>query len=222
MSTQTDPEELYDTLRAEGLFEAEGEHLKLTDDFRTARERRRGEFDETADAEGRIAEYVDGTPFSVEDVDEWIVADAMAVQDTCETIDAGTSVHVALSLDRSESVESDGHVPSGFVSIAGEEIESFLDAHPASIVYCWREDCEPCDAVRRHLEDLRERGAIPDGIGLGAIYGPDNARVLSEEYDIGGSPTTLFCSGTRIESRCVGNPGPNGLQREIDLLAEGL
>ena len=117
MSTQTDPEELYDTLRAEGLFEAEGEHLKLTDDFRTARERRRGEFDETADAEGRIAEYVDGTPFSVEDVDEWIVADAMAVQDTCETIDAGTSVHVALSLDRSESVESDGHVPSGFVSI---------------------------------------------------------------------------------------------------------
>lgn len=224
MSAQIDPDELYDTLRAEGLFEEEDERLQLSDDFVSARERFRaeiGERDDGADA-ARLAEYVDGTPFSVDDIDDHTFADAMAIRETCETIDSGTSVHVALSLDRSESVEEDPHVPSGFVSLGGEEIEPFLQAHPASIIYCWREECDPCSAVRDHLEDLRRDGTIPESFGLGAIYGPDNAAVLTEEYDIGGSPTTLFCSGRTIESRCVGNPGPNGLRREIELLAENL
>ena len=142
--------------------------------------------------------------------------------DPPKRLDAGAGVVRYLPVADAADADPDVLLVDEAAALPVRQLESFLDAHPASIVYCWREDCEPCDAVRRHLEDLRERGAIPDGIGLGAIYGPDNARVLSEEYDIGGSPTTLFCSGTRIESRCVGNPGPNGLQREIDLLAEGL
>ncbi|WP_336023274.1 hypothetical protein [Halobellus salinisoli] len=224
MSSQTDPEDLYERLLDEGLFESEDEQLQLGEEFVSARQRFRKAIagrDEDADVP-RLGEYVERTPFSAEEVDDGTFADALAVSDVCETVDAGTSLHVALSLDRSEAAEDESHVPAGFVSLAGEEIESFLRAHPASIVYCWRENCDPCRAVGDHLADLRRDGTILEQFGLAAVYGPDNAEVLSEKYDMGGSPTTLFCAGTTIESRFMGNPGPKGLRREINTLAKNL
>lgn len=223
MSTH-DPEELYETLRVEGVFEEDGEKLRLSDDFTQTRERTRedvADFDDRTFA-ARAEEYAGGGEFSPDDLDERTLADAMAIYETCETIDREASVHVARSLARSETDESDPHIPRGFVTLSGEEIQSFMQAHAAAVIYCWREDCEPCDGVKENLEELRREGAIPEEVGLGAVYGPDNATVLYEEYDVGVSPTTLFCSGSTIESRYVGNPGVDGLRSEIETLVADL
>ena len=224
MSTRLDPEELYDRLREEGMFEEDGERLRLSDDFTRTRERTREEASELDDQTyaTRLEEYTGGQEFSPDDLDRETFADARAVHEMCESIDRETSVYVALSLVRSETDEDDPHIPSGFVTLSGDEIESFLQAHPASIIYCWREDCEPCEGVRENLEELRRDGTIPESVGLGAVYGPDNATLLYEEYEIGGSPTTLFCSENTVESRYIGNPGIERMKFEIQTLVAGL
>lgn len=224
MSTQFDPEDVYETLRSEGVFEEDDEELRLTEEFREARERFRGtvaEYDDDTTAD-LLAEYVDGTPFEVADVEDPTFADALAVEEVCESVDKGTSVHVALSLDRSESVSEEEHVPAGFVALSGEEIAPFIGSRPASILYFWREDCEPCAAVREDLSALRHDGTVPEAVGLGAVYGPDNVELLREEYDVGAAPTVLFCSGGTVESRFVGNPGIDAMRREVELLVEDI
>ncbi|WP_049986128.1 hypothetical protein [Halobellus rufus] len=222
MSTQFDPEDVYDTLRTEGVFEEDDGELRLTEEFRAARERFRGtvtEYDDDTKAE-LIAGYADGTPFGVEEISDYILADAMAIEEVCETVDKATSVHVAVSLERTETADGDTNLPAGFVALSGEEIAPFIESQPASILYFWREDCEPCAEVREDLSALRHDGIIPEGVGLGAVYGPDHVELLREEYDAAAAPTVLFCSGATVESRFVGNPGIDALRHEIDLLVE--
>ncbi|GGN09324.1 YbbN family protein [Halarchaeum nitratireducens] len=224
MGTHTDPASLYERLRDDGLFEESGEEVRLSDAFSTARERERAAvaaLDEDALADLREA-YVDGADVAATDVDERTLADAVAVHETCESVDRATSLHVARSLTRDGLDGSDPHVPDGFVSLSGDEIGRFLDAHAAAVVYCWREECDPCDAVRADLESLRGEGLFPDEIGLGAVYGPDNVDELRESYDVGAAPTVLFCAGDAVASRFVGNPGRGALRAETELLIDGV
>lgn len=221
MGKRTDTEDLYDRLRSEGVFEESGKDIRLTDEFVDTRERWQeevAEFDESTYA-ARVEEYATEGEVPADDVDERTLADAIAVRETCETIDSPTSAHVARSLQRSETGDENPNVPAGFVALSGEEMEQFMQAHPASVFFCWRKDCRPCELVREDLEALRSDGEIPENVGLGAIYGPDNAEVLYEKYEVGGSPTMLFCSEDGVESRYVGYPGIEGLKSEILTIA---
>ncbi|SDX94520.1 thioredoxin domain-containing protein [Halobellus clavatus] len=224
MSTSTDPEELYELLREEGLFEESAENLRFTDAFRQARDECRERVADLDDETFReqVEGYVDGTDFDVEEIDRRTLGDAIAVWETCDSLDQATSVHVALSLERTETADGDPNLPAGFVALSGEEIAPFTQSQPASVLYFWRKDCEPCAAVREDLSALRHDGAIPESVGLGAVYGPDNVELLREEYEVGAAPTVLFFSGSTVESRFVGNPGIDALRQEIALLVEDI
>jgi len=222
MSIRNDPEALYDRLIEEGLFEESSGELGLTDEFRRRREESAttlAALDEAA-LEERVTAYVAETDVEADDVSADLLADAIAVSETCESLDRETSLYVASSLERSESDERDPHLPAGFLSLSADEIDPFVANHPTSIVYFWREDCPPCRAVKADLERLRRDGVIPSSMGLGAVFGPDYARTLRERYEVGAAPTILFCSADGIEARIVGNPGVESLQTEIEILLE--
>ncbi|MFB6170600.1 MAG: thioredoxin family protein [Haloarculaceae archaeon] len=222
MSTHTETEALFERLLDAGVFaETDGE-LAVTDAFERTRARCADDVDALdADARAdRVAAYVAGSEFDASDVSAGLLADATAVRETCPDLDREACLRVAASLERSEQAASDPHLPAGFLSLSADEIDSFVESHPASLLYFWREDCEPCEAVKSDLEALRDDGALPNAVGLGAVFGPDYARTLREEYDVGAAPTLLFCSPDGIESRIVGCPGAAAIHAELEILLD--
>ncbi|MFC6724100.1 thioredoxin family protein, partial [Halobium palmae] len=147
------------------------------------------------------------------------LADALAVRERCASLDPATCLHVALAIDRSETTR-DEPVPEGFLALSAAEIDGFVGERPASILYFWRRDCDPCETVKGFLESTLRAFEVPPEVGLGAIYGPDHVRRLREEYDVGAAPTVLFFRGGSVESRFVGNPGEEAIEDEVRLLLE--
>ena len=86
-----------------------------------------------------------------------------------------------------------------------------------AVVYVWQEDCEPCDLVRQTLEDLLD---APEDIALFAVYGPDWAELLYEEFDVAGAPTTLFVLDGEVDSRLNGPHYPESYEGELETLRE--
>lgn len=225
MSSRVDPDEIYARLREGGVLEqSTDERLVFTDRFSENRERYRetvAAFDDDAYA-AAAEEYTDGRDdLSAEELDADLLADAMAVHETCSSVGPTTSTSVALAIERSETARS-RPIPDGFLSLSADEIPPFLAQHPVSVLYFWRDDCEPCEDVKADFEDLLGEDRIPPTVGLGAVYGPDFVTKLREEYDVGAAPTVLFCSGNSIESRFVGNPGRRALRHEIDALTDSV
>jgi len=222
MSETSDPADLYERLTEEGVFEESDDgRLDFTEAFSATRSECRETVSALDDAERAeaVEEFVAESQVDAENVDDDTLADAMAVYETCDTLDRESSVYVALSFQRSESAQSEP-IPEGFLSLTAEEIDSFMAQYPVSILYFWREDCEPCAAVKDHFETMIEREMIPDEVGLGAVYGPDYARTIQEEYDVGAAPTVLYCTSDGIESRYVGNPGGDALAHELEIVLE--
>lgn len=135
------------------------------------------------------------------------------------TVELDTAVSIAWTLSLfDESIPTAG-VPDGFVPVMPDEIETFVSSFRASVLYCWREECDPCEVVRADLESLVDEGAFPAWVGRGAVYGPDGAAELSKAYDIGGAPTLLFFIGDRIDCRYVGAKDRETVARELQTVA---
>lgn len=220
MSGET--EALYDRLCSEGVFEEFGQKLRLTETFVSTRERWRREvadFDERRYA-ARAIEYTADGEIPPKEIDDRTLADAIAIHETCETIDPPTSSQAAISLERSEAADETPNLPTGFVELSGEEMEPFVGTHTGSVIFCWREDCPPCKRVREDLQSLRTEGEIPESVGLGAVYGPDNVELLYETYAVDRAPTILYCSPDGVASRDVGAPGIERLRTEIRSLLD--
>ncbi|MFA1611650.1 thioredoxin family protein [Halobellus rubicundus] len=220
---QPDPDDLYDRLRAEGLFAESDGDLIVTDAFAAARADASDRVDSLDDdaREDLLADYANEERVPREDLASSpdLLADAVAVFETTETLDRPTSVLVAQSIRRSEAA-ADEPVPSGFLSLSAEEIEPFIEQHAASVLYFWRDDCEPCESVKRDFETVLDRNRIPESVGFAAVYGPDYVDTLREEYEVGAAPTILFCAGGEIDSRYVGTPGVDALETELSVLLD--
>lgn len=225
MSTVDEFEELIDALLEADIFEpsVEGE-LRPSESFQRRRAEHRAavegfDQDELADA---LAEYATTGAVDPDEVGRRALGDAMAIHEAADAVDRERSLLAALALSRIESSSPAPGVPDGFLPIAGEDVAAFMGNHPAAIIYCWREDCPPCDGARESLEELLADGVITDSVGLGAVYGPDSPGLLREEYEVGVAPTTLFCVDGRIDSRIVGNPGPEAFQTEVEIITDSI
>lgn len=225
MSTTDELEGLLDELIEAGVFEpSDGGTLQPTEPFQREREERRSAvsamdaeaFEDTLETYGS-AEAVDPST-----VDTDTLGDAVAIYHTADSLAPGECLVAALALERIESAAATDGVPEGFVRLDGDDVETFMAANPAAVIYCWREDCEPCDGAKEALETLLEDGEIPDRVGLGAVYGPDWADQLREDYQVGVAPTTLFCVDGRVDSRIVGNPGTPAFRSEVRTIAESI
>jgi thiol-disulfide isomerase/thioredoxin len=117
---------------------------------------------------------------------------------------------------RSDAPRDDG-APEPFLPVRGGRLPLLLAMYPRAVVYAWREDCPPCDAMR---EVLAAQLTTDDrGIGLFAVYGPDFAPLLSERYDVEVAPTTLFVVDGVVDARLVGAHEPATVGAELDILA---
>lgn len=217
-------EQLLDDLVAAGVFDESADgHIEPSERFRRDREAFRtkaarldeSEFVATVEAYGGDAE-------SAADVDASVLGDAMAIFDAAERVDRERSFLAARALSRADLSGTAPEVPDGFVPIDGGEIESFVQRHSAAVLYFWREDCDPCDDVRADLEALLADGQIPEPVGLAAVYGPDSAELVREEYQVAAAPTTLFCKHGAVDSRILGASGYDAIRSEIATIAESL
>ncbi|MEF8881810.1 MAG: thioredoxin family protein [Halapricum sp.] len=155
------------------------------------------------------------------DVSAGVLASALAIRDFGLDLDDEDVGRAATALNRfTDSTPTDG-VPDGFIPIAGDEIDDFIDAHSGSVLYFWRENCDPCDFVRDHLETLSEDGKLAD-YGTGAVYGPEHSRLIYEEYDVYTAPTVLFCEQGSVHSRLIGSHGFGAYESELEVLEEYL
>lgn len=223
MSAVDDFEELLDALLEAGVFEpSEDGELRPTQAFHREREERRAEIaamdDEAFD--DAVDRFATDDDVAASDVDADTLGAAMAIHDSSEALDRERSLLAALALGRLEETEREPGVPRGFVRIESGDVDGFVGNHPAAVIYVWREDCDPCDGARENFESLLADGEIPEWVGLGAVYGPDAADLIREEYQVGVAPTTLFCVDGAIDSRIVGNPGYEAFRSEIRTITE--
>ena len=108
--------------------------------------------------------------------------------------------------------------PDPFVPIRGPSLPALLPLYERAIVYTWREDCPPCDVMRDAFEAVFE--TPPRDIALFSVYGPDNAELLYEHYDVVGGPTTLFCYQGSVDARLTGAYAEQIVEREVRKLRE--
>lgn len=209
-------EELVD---ADVLVPRDGDEFVLSDAFESKRDSRRRAFEDSDRFERAVAEYTAETPIDPDDVSPALLATVDALDDAVD-VDSVDLFRVAFTLGAVDADHPTEGVPQGFVPVRGDEIAAFLALNPAAVIYCWREECTPCDTVVGDFELLLQEGAIPPEVALGAVYGPNYPDLLSEEYDVGVAPTTLFCANGSVDSRFVGARTPDAFKSEIDMILE--
>ena len=196
----------------------ETDEFTLSDSFRAARTVHLAALEDlSADASAREATaFTEGTPVDPNVVPLETLATVKALDDTLEfELENATLLTLSIGLGAEDHDLPTSGVPAAFTPIRGTTIATFVDLHAAAVIYCWREDCPPCDTVKADLEALLDSGRIPDTVGLGAVYGPDCPTLLQERYDVAGAPTTLFCVNGRVDSRYVGARTPTVFEAEI-------
>lgn len=83
-------------------------------------------------------------------------------------------------------------VPSGIESLDDEAALAFVEEHDRAVVTVWRQDCEPCRALKADLEDAL--AGLPEGV---AVAGVDGAAVpeFRARYGVEAAPSVLLFAG---------------------------
>ncbi|MFC6988565.1 hypothetical protein ACFQJD_07305 [Haloplanus sp. GCM10025708] len=56
----------------------------------------------------------------------------------------------------------DEGAPEAFLPVDGEDLVRLVSLHDRCVVYAWREDCPPCDAIREDFDELFADGPPGD------------------------------------------------------------
>lgn len=217
-------EELHARLIDADILEEDGELLGLSPSFEEERRHQREQIDNLPAAE-RQAEFqsVLGDSDSwIQDINQDLACDAIALREFLPDLDSDDAIEIAFAMRRFDNPPRSSRAPDGFTPIRGREIPAFLGRNPVSVLYFWRDDCEPCEALRTELEAIVENGILDDRVGLGAIYGPDSLEFIYDEYEVGVAPTVLFCADGRVDSRYIGAKHRATLEAEIKIIQESL
>ena len=217
-------EKLLDRLLDAQVLQEQDDLLSIGPKFDHDRNRHRERVDDLSTDELRkeFAPYVSGNPTDLDEIDRELLCDAMAVRDRLTDVDPEDAVQIAITIRRVDNPPRTSGAPDEFIPILGREIPGFLEQNPVSVLYFWREDCEQCDLLRGELEEMVADGVIDDRVGLAAIYGPDSATFLHEQYDVAVAPTVLFCADGGVDSRYVGAKYQSVLESEIEIIQESL
>jgi len=109
-------------------------------------------------------------------------------------------------------------VPESFLPVRGAHLETALTLHPQAVVYAWRRNCDGCDVMKETFTEVFD-GSDP-GCALFAVYGPNCAALLQEQFDVHGAPTTLFCANGSVDSRLVGAQHAGSVASEVEILGQ--
>jgi hypothetical protein len=104
---------------------------------------------------------------------------------------------------------------SPFTRISGANITQFLAFTEECIILVSKDDCEPCDRVRKRISSLVEQNFIPEQVMLAEVYGPEYQDILYDDFDVVGAPTILFCTEGQIELRLLGDTTADRLRDTV-------
>ena len=79
----------------------------------------------------------------------------------------------------------------------------------------FKDDCEPCDRVRKRISSLVKQNFIPEQVMLAEVYGPEYQDILYDDFEVIGAPTVLFCTEERIELRLLGDTTADRLRDTV-------
>jgi thiol-disulfide isomerase/thioredoxin len=218
-------DELLDTLVGTGVLEPTtgGESVAVTAEFQESVEEtettleRRESLREELEARFDEPDALDALAALGED-DQRFVAQYCALAERVESLSHDDLVRTVAVLAQFQGTPPrSAGVPDPFLPVQGEQLPTLLGLTRRAVVYVWQEDCEPCDLVRGTLEDLLD---APEDIALFAVYGPDWAELLYEEFDVAGAPTTLFVLDGEVDSRLNGPHYPESYEGELETLRE--
>jgi thiol-disulfide isomerase/thioredoxin len=99
-------------------------------------------------------------------------------------------------------------VPDSMPELDDDSYAAFLEEHDRAVLFVWKLHCEPCDAMKADLPEVRER--LSDGVGVAGLDG-EAVREFRERFEVDAAPATLtFADGELIE--CVtGRKSPDQL-----------
>lgn len=154
------------------------------------------------------------------DLDHALLARYVAVGERVDDLTPGETLALAVVVGQLEDGRPPAHgAPDDFLPVDGETLVHLVALFERCVVYAWRDDCPPCDTVREDFDAMFADGT-PDDVMLLAVYGPDCARLLEEELDVVGAPTTLFTLEGRVDARLTGARPREALERELRTLRE--
>jgi thiol-disulfide isomerase/thioredoxin len=224
----TSPDDPIERLIAHGVFEPAADGgLAPASDFRTAVATHRETLAEAApeDARAAVAALTDDetarTALRADAVaDDGLVARYVALRDRVDDLDPERALALAVVTGQVErGTPRSGGAPDGFLPVGGDDLVDLVALYRRCIVYAWREGCAPCDQTREHFDALFADGPPEDVMCL-SVYGPDCPRLLSEEFDVVGAPTTLFTLEGEVDARLVGLPAREAVESEVETLRE--
>ncbi|WP_049983532.1 thioredoxin family protein [Halorubrum sp. BV1] len=222
------PTDTVDRLIERDVFEATGDdELRPTESFREAVDRHRRTLTDRAvdERSAAVAELTDDpdvadTFAAVEVSDVDFLARYVALRNQTADLSATQALTLTVVIGQIETgmPRTEG-APAAFLPVHGEDLVRLVRLHDRCVVYAWRDDCPPCETIKADFDDLF--GADPPGdLLLLAVYGPDCSRLLNREFDVSAAPTMLFTLDSHVDSRFVGTPSTEGLEREIEALRE--
>lgn len=153
---------------------------------------------------------------AIADDDPDIIARYLVLRDRIPDLSQPVLFRATVVLDQlSDPPRTDG-APNCCLPVRGERLQTFLRFGQPSVVYVWREDCEPCALVSAELEEISPE----DDIALFAVYGPGNASLLYENYNVTGAPTLLFVADGGVNTRLFGAQHRVAIESELSRLRE--
>lgn len=211
------PEDLLAELRDAGVLTVEDGKISLQQRY----EDRYEEYEDRLEADGDVDAVLSDVTEQLTDVPTdttqgiELLARYGALEDLAPNLDREMRLRVLIALFQIENPDlpTDG-APENFIPIDGSYLPVVIPLFRKAVVYIWLEECDPCDIMQDDLEDTFD-DEYDDILPL-AVYGPDCAETLHEEYDVVGGPVTLFIRDGSVDARLQGAHYQNVIESELE------
>ncbi len=195
---QLDPDELFDELVDGGVldYDQETDSVTHTEEFDATLQIYQDTYSGVADEEfhSAIAEVfgLADAETAAERVDELGVtrdelAAFLAIRSHLETPPGVDRLAVMASMVADVDVGS--AVPDTLEEVTDETFRDYLEANDDAVLIVWRHHCDPCDGLKRDLDEIRD--LAPAGVSFAGVDG-EEADAFRETFDIQAAPTTLL------------------------------
>jgi len=218
-----DSEDALDQLLEAKILHEESNEFELSRGFLECLEQKQNEpdieqpFQNASDPQGHEATEEEGRPRYVFGQKPELHAIYQVVRDATDTLSFGERVNTVAIIEQflNGFPPAEG-APSSFTPLYAAQLEYLTKIYPRAIVYIWRNNCDPCEVMQAEFDELFK--THPDDLGLFAVFGPEDAETLAEEYDAVAAPTTLFLINGDVDCRLLGAHHRTAIEAEIDKL----
>ncbi|MFB6116985.1 thioredoxin family protein [Halosegnis sp.] len=104
-------------------------------------------------------------------------------------------------------------VPDEMVELTDDDYESFLASNPDTVIFVWKLHCEPCEAMKTELDQVRAH--IPDGVAVAGVDG-ESVNAFRREFEVSAAPATMAFVGGELYETLESRRKPERLAELFD------